>query len=179
MSVSILQRILPKDILLYIGRIIHSDILKDIHSEFNNMFQIGVSAMITKNNSILGRKRKRKKKVFAYIDINSNLGSDSPRGCKFHELSKNIINIPEIKGWERIPFNYRSVGSQFFEDKHYEKFSPRIFCIRNGNKNVGILPSRYFYSKPIHPRKYHRFKVIVQKFIQEIPTCKFIRGGAL
>ena len=155
---------LPKDLIIYIWKIIHYEHLKNLNNEFINTYKIGITAIMENSDP-----SKRKKRRFVYVNIDSKTQENE----HFNEIAKNIIDIPEINGWERTPFNHRNIGYC-----KYENFSPLMFCIKNGNKNVGILPSRYFYSKPIQPRKYNRFKNTVQKYIEEIPHSKSIRGGA-
>lgn len=168
---------LPKDVQQLIGEMVHNHLLKKIHLEFKKTYKVGVSTLIVRNDGVGTRRRRRK--VFAFISVDSRFGMDSPRNCKFYEISKNIVNVPQVKGWERNPFNYRNIGSRFFDDHQYENFNPSIFCIRNNDKNVAVLPQRYFYSKPIHLRKYNRFKKTVNQFIKLMPTSKSIRGGDL
>lgn len=171
---------LPKDLLKYIGRLIHCENLKQIHDEYKNTFDVGISTLIVKNTNASGNininiNTRRRRKMFAYIPINDNFQTDA--NCTFFEVSKNIEKKQDVKGWTRHPYNYRNINEQFRDDPNFERFNPKAFCIRNGNRNVGILPSRYFYSKPIFQRKYERFTSLVKTYIDFIPRSDTIRGG--
>lgn len=166
---------LPKDLQMLIGGMVHYECMKNVHTEFWRLYKVGISTIIVRNTR-LGTRRRRK--VFAFVSIDSKFGIDCPK-TKFYEISKNVVNIPSMKGWERNPFNYRNINLHFFDDEQCENWNPKMFCIRNGDNNVSILPRRYFYSKPMHPRKYHDFRKIVKQFINTIPSSKSLRGGDL
>lgn len=160
----------PKDVQLIIGKMAHSHNLNNVHTQLKSTYKIGMCIMTTKNTDGGDQRRKQ---IFAFLDIDHDiLGQRS----NFHELSKNIINIPDINGWNRTPYNYRNISGDSFYAEHV---NPRIFCIRNGNRNVAVLPARYFYSKPIEKNIYKNISVNVESFIKTVPVNSYVRGGDL
>ena len=176
-TINILINSLPKELQSIIWKLVHTEMLQMVHTEFKNIYKIGVSTIIVREGAGPGRRRR---KVFAFLDVDSTFNIDAR--CKFYEVSKDIVSIPDIKGWTRTAFNYRNIGNignigaQFMNER-YENFNPKTFCIRNGNRNVSVLPSRYFYSKPINPCKYSEFKQFVNQLISVAPSTENIRGG--
>lgn len=160
---SLLSR-LPKDILQIIGKFVWKEALNIVHLELKRVYKVGISTLQMKNGRIL----RRRVFVFEKFDKDSLYAP----ATQFHEIAKGIEFVKELKGWEREPFNYRNLN--IINEK---TLSHGLMCIKNGNRNIGVLPKRYFYSKPMDTRTHDKYKKYITEYCKRYTYTKSIRPG--
>ena len=173
---------LPIDIKKYIGKMVWQMHIADVHQQLNEEYKIGISTLLVRR--AYNTTPRRRRKIFAFIPFihrsahitkgQNGIYKLDLKTSKMYELSKGVVSVPEAKSWERNPYNYRML-----ESSGGGGVSPSMFCIRNGNSNVGFLPRRYIYSRPMNPEVYTKLISNVKRFIELYPDSKSLRAGDL